>query len=389
MRPKLPFRFHTQFFTGLNNISDDLLSYCVTSINLPKIEGQAGEGSLYLGDTIFTIPVWNIASRKLEITFEETDNMLVSQFIDVLNQNSYGQTPYNITVVITEFEEHMRNGNARAFICHLTSYEEPAFKRDGGVAQVTLTASFIVDTVVDNWDGQIVTGKNALKNNGEKYNQELDTLYTNYQNNEFTFGNVDFDVPADVANGGQRYKYNSNTKDFTVSQEEVDNAYDKISKQDKFGKNVKKEDLEIVQKENAKRMEKSMNKFEQLMKERGYEVSVNAYNDANHKTGIGTNSGSHLLGQKIDLTFKQNNTKLTPNNMTDAQVSEIIELAKQAGLTPNWETTGKGNSGWGDFALQKAKSIDKNGNVVEINTTTWTGEKSAKNTSTGQKQQIG
>ena len=316
VRPKLPFRFNTTFFTGINAKCDSRLPFCVNNITLPKMEGSASEGSMYLGNTIFTVPVWNIASRKLEITFEETDKMLVSQFIDVLNQNSYGQTPYNITVVITEFEEHMRNGNARAFICHLTSYEEPAFKRDGGVAQVTLTASFIVDSVVDNWNGQIVTGKNALKNNGGKYNQELDTLYTNYQNNEFTFGNVDFDVPADVANGGHRYNYNSNTKDFTVSQEEIDNAYDKISKQDKFGKNVKKEDLEIVQKENAKRMEKSMNKFKQLLKEKGYEVGVNAYNDANHETGIGSNSGSHLLGQKIDLTFKTRKTTPPKPNRT-------------------------------------------------------------------------
>ena len=389
MRPKLPFRFHTQIFTGLSDIADDKLSYCVTSINLPKMEGQASDGSMYLGNTIFTIPVWNIASRKLEITFEETDKMLVSQFIDALNKLSYGQTPYNITVVITEFEEHMRDGISKAYICHLTSYDEPSFKRDGAAAQVTLNTSFIVDTIINPWGGEKITGQNALKNNGSQYNQELNTLYSNYQNQEFTFGDVDFDVPADIANGGSKYLYNTNTKDFNVSQEEIDNAYDKISKNDKFGKNVKKEDVATVQRENAKRMSNSMDKFKKLLKEKGYDVNINAYNDANHETGIGSDKGSHLLGQKIDLNFSKNNSKLTANNMTETERKEIVELAKQAGLTPNWETAGNNSSGWGDFALQNAKSIDKNGNVVEIQTKSWTKEDRAYNTSTGKYQTIG
>lgn len=391
MRPKLPFRFKAQFFTGLNNIADDMLSYCVTSINLPKMEGQASDGSMYLGDTIFTIPVWNIASRKLDITFEETDKMLVSQFIDRLNTESYGKIPWRITVVIHQFAEHMRDeeANATAYICHLTSYDEPSFKRDGAAAQVTLNASFIVDTIINNWNGETVTGKNVLKATDEKLNPNLDSLQTNYENEKFKYGDVNFGVPADIQNGGTRYKYSSNTRDFDVSQEEIDNAYEKIQKSDKFGKNVKKEDLANVQRENARRMSNSMDKFKKLMQEKGYNVDVNAYNDANHATGVGTNSGSHLMGQKIDLTFSQNGSKLTPNNMTESQVNEIIELARQAGLTPNWETNGSSNSGWGDFALQEAKSIDKNGNVIDLHTTSWTGEKKAKNTGTGQFQEIG
>lgn len=203
MRPKLPFRFKAQFFTGFNNLSDDMLSYCVTSINLPKMEGQASDGSMYLGNTIFTIPVWNIASRKLEITFEETDKMLVSQFIDRLNKVSYGDVPWRITVVIHQFAEHMRDeeANATAYICHLVSYDEPQFKRDGAAAQVTLNASFIIDSMISPWNGETITGQNAFGETNDGLNPNLDSLEQKAQNEQFTFGDLNFGVDDSLVTG--------------------------------------------------------------------------------------------------------------------------------------------------------------------------------------------
>lgn len=389
MRPKLPFRFKAQFFTGLNGVSDETLSFCVTSITVPPMGGQASEGSLFLGDTIFTVPVWDVGYRKLEISFEETDDMLVSQFLDKLNRESYGKVPWRITVVVHEFEEHMRDSNAKAYVCHLTSYDEPSFKRDGAAAQVTLNATFIVDVVMENWnEGLQVTGNKVLKADDKELNLDLDSLQTNYSNEKFKFGNANVGVTGDLLNGGTIYKYTTNTKDYDVSQEEIDLAYDKIQKSG-LGNTVKKEDLAAVQNENAQRMKVAMDKFETLLNEKGYGVSVNAYNDANHAIGIGTKSGSHLLAQKIDLKFTRNGEKLTPSNMSNETVNEIVKMAKQAGLTPNWETNGSSDSGWGDFALQNAKSIDKTGRVVDLNTTSWTGETSAKNLSTNNIESIG
>ena len=391
MRPKMPFRFKVDFYTGLD-INDTNLTYCVTNVTLPKIEGQASEGSLYLGNTIFTVPVWNVSSRKLDISFEETDTMLVSQFLDKLLQY-YGRSPWYITIVINEYEEHIRDEKtpkyepgdkyATAYVCHLTSYDEPQFKRDGAAQQVTMNASFIVDSVIEDWVQGTTpfTGQKNEKSNGE-LNPALTNLNVNEQNQKFEFGDVRFE-------GSNTPRYDSGTKykDLEVDDKEIDAALAKIH--DSGYKNVDRATLEKVQKENAKRMRESMDKFKKAMAAKGYNVDINAYNDANHAVGIGSTKGSHLMGQKVDLNFSTNDGKITMANMTETQRKEIVDMAKAAGLVPNWETNGSDWSGWGDFALAEAKSINKQGQIEDIKITTWTGEDKAKNTGTGGYQKVG
>lgn len=391
MRPKMPFRFKVDFYTGLD-INDTNLTYCVTNVILPKIEGQASEGSLYLGNTIFTVPVWNVSSRKLDISFEETDTMLLSQFLDKLLQY-YGRSPWYITVVINEYEEHIRDEKtpkyepgdkyATAYVCHLTSYDEPQFKRDGAAQQVTMNASFIVDSVIEDWVQGTTpfTGQKNEKSNGA-LNPALTNLNVNEQNQKFEFGDVRFE-------GSNTPRYDSGTKykDLEVDDKEIDAALAKIH--DAGYKNVDRATLEKVQKENAKRMNESMNKFKQAMAAKGYNVDINAYNDANHAVGIGSTKGSHLMGQKVDLNFSTSDGKITMANMTETQRKEIVDMAKAAGLVPNWETNGSDWSGWGDFALAEAKSINKQGQIEDIKITTWTGEDKAKNTGTGGYQKVG
>ena len=380
MRPKLPFRFKVQFYTEIEEIYniDEILAISLTNINLPKMEGHAGEGSLYLGDTVYTIPVWSLGSRKLEITFEETDNMAITRFIDEIHNKSWRKNPYRITIIVHQFDEKMREDNLKptrysqstGYVCHLSSFQEPVFKRDGNAGQLTVTATFIIDSVIENWDvnneGEYLVAGNTDSNELNGYNDEID----------FKDNSLKTRVDTSNLDGS----YGGTTRDFNVSQKETDDVFAKIQ-QSPYKDKVSKEDLQAVQIENAKRMEKAYGEFERLMKENGYNVSINAYNDTSHELGIGTESGSHLLGQKIDLTMMdKNNNKLTPNNMKKEDLDKIVELAHQAGLTPNWETTGKTGSGWGDFALSEAKSIDKQGNVVDLTTRTWTGEKSVYNT---------
>lgn len=387
----MPFRFKVDFYTGLD-INDTNLTYCVTNVTLPKIEGQASEGSLYLGNTIFTVPVWNVSSRKLDISFEETDTMLVSQFLDKLLQY-YGRSPWYITIVINEYEEHIRDEKtpkyepgdkyATAYVCHLTSYDEPQFKRDGAAQQVTMNASFIVDSVIEDWVQGTTpfTGQKNEKSNGE-LNPALTNLNVNEQNQKFEFGDVRFE-------GSNTPRYDSGTKykDLEVDDKEIDAALAKIH--DSGYKNVDRATLEKVQKENAKRMRESMDKFKKAMAAKGYNVDINAYNDANHAVGIGSTKGSHLMGQKVDLNFSTNDGKITMANMTETQRKEIVDMAKAAGLVPNWETNGSDWSGWGDFALAEAKSINKQGQIEDIKITSWTGENKAKNTGTGGYQEVG
>ena len=211
LRPKLPFRFTTKFFTGLkkNGVFDNILSYTVTTVNLPKIEGQTSEGSVYLGNSIFTIPVWNVSTRKIEIGFEETDNMDVSNFLAVLMDKSYGKVPWRITIAISEYEEHMLNekSNVTAYICHLASYDEPQFRREGQAGQVTINSSFIIDAVIKNWNGvDIVTGDARILYNPE-FNPELNKVSHNIENDEFKFGDANIGLKSYFANGGVEPKH--------------------------------------------------------------------------------------------------------------------------------------------------------------------------------------
>jgi hypothetical protein len=188
MRPKLPFRFKVQFYTKIEEIYniDEILAISLTNINLPKMEGQAGEGSLYLGDTVYTIPVWSLGSRKLEITFEETDNMAITRFIDEIHNKSWRKNPYRITIIVHQFDEKMREDNSKptrysqstGYVCHLCSFQEPAFKRDGNAGQLTVTATFIIDSVIENWDvneeGKYLVAGNTDSNKLDGYNDEID-----------------------------------------------------------------------------------------------------------------------------------------------------------------------------------------------------------------------
>lgn len=405
IKPKLPFRFKTHFYTGFNDY-DSILNIALTNITLPKMEGKASEGTMYLGNTIFTVQTWSIGSRKLEITFEETDAMDITNFLDSINEESWGKAPYRITIAIEEFDDKMRFSKSTGYVCHLASFVEPQFKRDGQAAQVTMTITFIIDAIIDEWDeSKVVIGETKAQENDE-FNEEAIFKDNSTKNNqgvkwpgsEGNFGSNSSDTGNNTTGGGNAGGTGATggaggtggtTKDFNVSKKETDDVFAKIQ-QSPYKDKVSKEDLQAVQIENAKRMEKAYGEFERLMKENGYNVSINAYNDTGHELGIGTESGSHLLGQKIDLTMMdKNNNKLTPSNMKQEDLDKIVELAHQAGLTPNWETTGKTGSGWGDFALAEAKSIDKQGNVVDLTTRTWTGEKTAYNTGSKSYQGMG
>lgn len=407
MRPKLPFRFKVTFYTGLNNLADDLLTYCVTSVTMPKLEGQVSEGSIYFGNTSFTIPTWNPASRKIDITFEENDQMLVSQFIHRLIDESWSKSPYKITIVVHEFEEHMRNDyksdtESTAYVCHLSSYDEPAFKRDGQAAQVTMNASFIIDTIIPNWDytnPQVFNGSNIKEKQArDKFNPAIKNLIVDIENTKFTygkFGNIQElsdDITVDVSD--RKFNSGFKTSDFVVDPLETDAAFEKI-KAAKPKSSVTREQLQKVQEENNRRMKKAFTKFEELLGQHGLKVSVNTYNDANHKIGLGSDKGSHLLNSKIDLDFlNQNDESVAPQDFDDETIDIILNAAKEAGLVANWETSGKKinkdrMSGWGDFVLKDAQTLTADNVIREMEMSSWTGQRQMYNTSNKSKIMMG
>ena len=166
----------------------------------------------------------------------------------------------------------------------------------------------------------------------------------------------------------------TNTRDFKVTESETNAALAKIHSAGIY--NISRENLEYVQKENAKRMQTAYDKFKKEMAKKGITVSINTYNDPGHQLGLGSTGGSHLLGSKVDLNFQDaNKKKLIFDSMTESQLNEIIRTAEKSGLTVNWETSGGSTSTWGDFVLANAKTVNKEGKVYDVKTKSWTGER--------------
>lgn len=162
---------------------------------------------------------------------------------------------------------------------------------------------------------------------------------------------------------------NDGTNDFIVTNTELTANLEKIHNEGYA--NVSMETLKTVSVENAKSMSNAYNGFTSDLSKTEYSASINKYNDPNHEVGIGSKKGSHITGQKVDLTFYKNGKKITINNSTTKDREFLSKIAKQNGLIINWESTGASGSGWGDVALSEALSINENGKIEKIEIEPW------------------
>lgn len=382
--PQLPYRFVTDFVKAGEVQSS--LRFAVRSVKYSEAEGNIEDGAVYYGNGYYTIPLWDISSRSLSITFEETDNMKVTKFLDSIAEKSYNASPLMIAVIVREYDNMLLNPmKGRCYWCFLQDYDEPSFARTGGPSVVSITANFVVRAISENY----AVDDDELNARIEKIAVALDTQ--NYHDTEATgFWYDEFKQKAKdtvtnttvkIDNFAQfadlNTKAGAGTKDFNVTDEEVAALQRKIlvgSTKTK-GTNVETDTLKRVLVTNAKAMEKSMNTLKSELAAKGIKVSVNAYMDTNHAIGLGTKSGSHILGQKIDLTFLDSSgKKITVAMMSKEQYETIKAAAETAGLVTNWEAHGDGtSSSWGDFALAEAMSIDKDGKLIEKQSmTSWT-----------------
>ena len=166
-----------------------------------------------------------------------------------------------------------------------------------------------------------------------------------------------------------RSSNNVGTDDFIVTNTELTANLNKIHKAGHA--NVSMETLKTVSVENAKRMSNAYNGFTSDLSKTEYSASINVYNNPNHEVGIGSNKGSHIMGQKVDLTFYKNGKKITIKNSTAEDREFLSKTAEQNGLIINWESDGTSGSGWGDVALSEAFSINNNGKIEKIKIKPW------------------
>lgn len=189
MRPKLPFRFKTKWFTGFKD--DDSLTYCVTSITLPKIGIENNNGFVSLGDVLISNPTFSPGERKLEITFEESNYMVVSKFVDKLVTLSYSRRPYFITICIEQYDEHLHKIiSKKGYICHLLSYDEPSFKREGQAQAVNISTTFIIDSIIENFEKSSAVYGYKTNQVVDGLNPDISSLVIDEQNTKFEWGNL-------------------------------------------------------------------------------------------------------------------------------------------------------------------------------------------------------
>lgn len=400
IQPKLPFRFKTHFYTGFGKI-DNILNIALTNITLPKMEGKASEGSMYLGNTIFTMPTWSIGSRKLEITFEETDYMSVSQFIDLLNRYSWGKSHYRITIAIEEFDDKMRSSNSKGYVCHLGSYAEPQFKRDGQASQITMTATFIIDAIIDDWDeskaiyGSIKYNQNAtfnqkalVEDNSKKNKKE--SIIPKWWKKYETVGRI-YQGGLGYQNGFEYSGYKG--VDRTVLKQNGRNNFNDIRPDpDQLRKNMRElgmSDKEIDRqvnwllqgsyKETEIQLKNTIALSERLkpalteLKDRGIEINLfECWVTGEHATG--EDVATHGMGAKVDISFKRaDGTKITYNDATAQEMNNIQEVLNKNGLFMQFEGSlyndpnKTAQTGWGDIALYEYLKTNGSTNVRSDN----------------------
>ena len=409
--PQLPFRFVVDIID--ENGIQEKLKYAIRSVKFTDADGDTSAGAVfYGGGGYFTIPIWDLSARGLNISFEETDKMDVTKYIDKLagvvnkgmNQYSFSGTPKVIAIVVREYDNMMYKVlRGRCFWCMLQDYDDGQFSRTGGVSAVQLSMQFVVRTISENFDvddavlsrtaGTIASGLNVINTPEQERTDQMEKLINlankvQYDGEMHLEGLVNADIYG-TKGVNTRHGAAEGTKDFNVTEEESEALHNKIYRT--TGKNVNRQDLDRVLKDNAERMDVSLFNLRNELRKKGVTVEVNAYNDTGHEVGLGTNSGSHTLGQKIDLTFlDKNGKKMTMQNMSDDQRKIIEDAANKSGLVSNWEANGDpSTSTWGDFSLKKASSIGKNGEyIAEQEMTRWTKKGGYYNSATKQHEQI-
>lgn len=405
--PHLGFRFEVEFFGLPTESSAAKMQYAVENIKISGTECDSSKGAFYLGNaTTKTFPVYNISTRSIQISFEETDDMDILKTLDSITNLQRSNLPYVVGIRVKEFNpQFSKIVSDKYYTCILNDYTEPTFARAGGVQIVKTDATFMIMSE-KKWQSvpsNVQTGSMIAQ-----FDNGIDDNVKNYAIESVNY------VTAAAERAKQESELNRNdkfytgvrTKDFIVDEEEVNGIYNKIKAKTNVritdgtlqgfnflqSEESQKNNLRDVLTTNAELMKNAYQRLSETLKASNITVSINAYNDSGHAVGLGTGSGSHLLGQKIDLTFSMNGKKLTADGsggskkLDAATLNTIINAAKSAGLVANWEKSGEAGSTWGDFALDaksdynsgKMKTITKDGHVTTLNKNnnwrSWTGE---------------
>lgn len=155
-KPHLSNRFTCCLYVGGTTVKE-YLQFAVQSVQFTELESNASDAAVYFGNGYVTVPILNTASRKLNITFEETNTMEVSYILDSIMASHFHGTPRVVAIGIREYDDRFINvHSSKLYYCLLSGWDEPQFSRSGNPGVVTVSATFNVMSE-EIWNGSAPT----------------------------------------------------------------------------------------------------------------------------------------------------------------------------------------------------------------------------------------
>lgn len=172
-KPKQTYTFEVDIEgTGRNVITPEerkQISYAVSSVSIPKVQIQTIQDA-EMGFGLFrkTIPIHDLSSKELTITFEETDDMLITNTFasSIEYSNNYfdlwNRTDFTITVkYYNEYKLDTKTGLPvcieEKYNAIVKDFQHPQWNRNANVDKLDVTVTFMV----------------MLKNDLEQYKRQI------------------------------------------------------------------------------------------------------------------------------------------------------------------------------------------------------------------------
>lgn len=207
MRPHIPYRFRCEIWPNSmpTPVRDDKsfypMEFTIKRISQPVFKLDT-ENKIHFGNTAYVVPVLKFGETKIEITFEETDNMRVFKMLSsFLGSDIYkGVQGGLINIRVTQYDETMTTiTDKKVYVCRLQEHGMPQFNNNGFGSPIEISATFDVNYVMEEpltlesytADGLPTIEHEALPDN-EYLTSELDKVVKEEQEQEQkkkTFGN--------------------------------------------------------------------------------------------------------------------------------------------------------------------------------------------------------
>lgn len=186
LRPHITYRFCAQIkpFGGITETNfDDVIEFSIKNISFPTFSISNDDKRLF-GNTQVSFPIIKFGEREMNITFEETDDMMVFKTLSHL----YGGEPYNneslplVSIKVTQFEESMLTiVDEKTYVCRICQFDFPTFNNNDYGSPIELKASFYV---LYSTSDETELAKIKLNDDGSTKHKEtndgLDNIFNKY-----------------------------------------------------------------------------------------------------------------------------------------------------------------------------------------------------------------